>query len=227
MKFLELGSVSFREAWRLQERLVERIAAGEAEETVLLLEHPHVFTLGRTGSTDNLLANSDLEGNPVELIRINRGGDVTYHGPGQLVGYPLLDLKRRGRDVHRYLRDLEELLIRTARQFGVESGRRTGLTGVWTETGKLASIGVGVRRWITMHGFALNVCTDLRYFEMINPCGIPGCPMTSLTRLSGRTISVIETMERLKRVWSEVFQLVDGSGKSDGSDGQSDNPTIP
>lgn len=196
---------TFQRAWDLQERLVQRIAAGEEEETVLLLQHPHVYTIGRTGSADNLLAHSDFDGNPVELVRINRGGDATYHGPGQLVGYPLLDLRRRGRDVHRYLRDLEEVLIRTATAFGVEAFRRQGFTGVWTRRGKLASIGVGVRRWVTIHGFALNVGTDLRYFELINPCGIVDCPMTSLSRLVGAPVAVSESIERVKAVWPEVF----------------------
>ncbi len=205
MNFIELGTVTFEEAWRLQEDMVPRIAAGADGEAVLLVEHPHVFTLGRTGSAANLLTAEDRMGNRIEAIRINRGGDVTYHGPGQLVGYPLLDLKRRGRDVHRYLRDLEELLIRTAGLFQIDGFRRPGLTGVWTTSGKLASIGVGVRRWVTMHGFALNVCTDLSYFKMIHPCGIVDCQMTSLSRISGRDVSVAEAASRLRSVWEEVF----------------------
>ncbi len=204
VNFIELGAVAFREAWRLQEDMLERIAAGEAEEAVLLLEHPHVFTIGRTGSIRNLLTGVE-EGGDIEVVRINRGGDVTYHGPGQLVGYPLLDLRRRGRDVHRYLRDLEEVLIRTAERLHVESFRRPGFTGVWTRSGKLASIGVGVRRWVTLHGFALNVCTDLSYFKRINPCGIVDCPMTSLSRIRGREVTVAEAVAPLREVWGEVF----------------------
>ncbi len=188
MNFVDLGRIEFAKALERQQQLVEAIAAGREEETVLLLEHPPVFTVGRVGDAANLLAERDFDGNPLELIRIGRGGDVTYHGPGQLVAYPHLDLRTRGRDVHRYLRSLEEVLIRLASEFGVEAFRREGLTGVWTEQGKLASIGVGVRRWVTMHGLALNVSTDLRYFSLIRPCGIEDCPVTSLSRLCGRPV---------------------------------------
>ncbi len=195
MRFIDLDCISFEAALKLQEETVELVADGSQEETVFLLEHPHVFTCGRGGDADNLLTGVDWNQNPIDLIRINRGGDVTYHGPGQLVGYPHLDLKLRNRDVHRYLRDLEQVLMATAARFEVPSFRREGLTGVWTEKGKLASIGVGVRRWVTMHGFALNVSTDLRYFQLINPCGMPGCPMVSLSSLTGQTIEMGEVKE--------------------------------
>lgn len=184
---------------------MEEIASGRQPETVFLLEHPHVFTIGRTGDNANLLASRDWRGDPIELVRINRGGDVTYHGPGQLVGYPVLDLRTRGRDVHRYLRDLEEVLIRTAADFGVRAHRREGLTGVWTDGGKLASIGVGVRRWITMHGFALNVRPDLRYFQLIHPCGIQDCPVTSLSELLDRPVQLSEAIPACRRRLREVF----------------------
>ncbi len=204
MRFIDLGCISFEEALKRQEETVASVADGLSEETVFLLEHPHVFTCGRGGDGGNLLAEVDWNQNPIELVRINRGGDVTYHGPGQLVVYPHLDLRLRNRDVHRYLRDLEQILMETAARFGVESFRREGLTGVWTQKGKLASIGVGVRRWVTMHGFALNVSTDLRYFELINPCGMPGCPMVSLASLTGREIQ----MAAVKQVFSEEFRKV-------------------
>jgi lipoyl(octanoyl) transferase len=204
MRFIDLGCVSFEAALKRQEETVGLVADGLGEETVFLLEHPHVFTCGRGGDEGNLLAATDWSQNPIELVRINRGGDVTYHGPGQLVGYPHLDLRQRDRDVHRYLRDLEQALIATAARFGVPSFRREGLTGVWTEKGKLASIGVGVRRWVTMHGFALNVSTDLRYFELINPCGIPSCPMVSLSSLTGESIQ----MAAVKQAFEEEFRKV-------------------
>ncbi len=201
---MDLGKISFTQAWARQEETVRQVAGKEAPETVFLLEHPHVFTIGRVGLAENLLAEKDWDGNPIELVRINRGGDVTYHGPGQLVGYPHLDLRERGRDVHYYLRSLEESLIRTAARFGIEAYRRDGLTGVWTDQGKLAAIGVGVRHWITMHGFALNVTTDLRYFQFLNPCGIAGCPVTSLSLLLARPV----TLDEVKPVYRECFEEI-------------------
>ncbi|GAB4252730.1 MAG: lipoyl(octanoyl) transferase LipB [Acidobacteriota bacterium] len=187
---------------------MEAVARGE-EEVVYLLEHPHVYTVGRRGKEENL-PDPQTSGDIVPVFRINRGGDVTYHGPGQLVGYLHLDLTRRERDVHRYLRRLEELLIEIARQFGVQAFRREGLTGVWTDRGKLASIGVGVRRWITMHGFALNVDPDLRYFQCIHPCGIPGCPMTSLRLESARDVTMSAVRETAAALIPRLFEPGDG-----------------
>lgn len=203
MRIFDLSQVDYADALVLQERAVEAVARGE-EELVYLLEHPHVFTLGRRGRNSNLLSHEgDNSGIPV--FRINRGGDVTYHGPGQLIGYLHLDLSRRSRDVHRYLRDLEEVLIQTAGHFSVRAFRRPGLTGVWTARGKLASIGVGVRRWITMHGFALNVTSDLRYFRRINPCGIPDCPMTSLVLECRDGIDPVEVRHAVRSALLDVF----------------------
>ena len=207
MRFVELGAVPFREAFQLQEEVLEAVAAGRAPETVHLLEHPHVFTLGRRGLEGNLLAETDFSGRPIEAIRINRGGDITYHGPGQIVGYPHLDLRLRNRDLHKYLRSLEEALILTVRGYGIDSFRREGLTGVWTAHGKLASIGVGVRKWITMHGFALNVSTDLRYFQLIHPCGLPDCRVVSLSSLLGRRVETEDVIPVLKARMKEVFEL--------------------
>ncbi len=184
MRTRDLGTMDFARAFALQEQLVHGLCDGAEEETLLLLEHPPVYTIGRGGSETNVLDRS------IEPIRINRGGDVTYHGPGQLVGYPIINLGARGRDLHRYLRFLEELLIRVASDFGVDAYRVSGRTGVWTDRGKLASIGVGVRRWITMHGFAINISTDLAAFSAINPCGIESCPVTSLEALCGVPVKV-------------------------------------
>lgn len=199
MEIRDLGIMEFGEAFVLQERAVEDLFRGTGTETLLLLEHPPVYTIGRGGSEDNVLDAS------IEPVRINRGGDVTYHGPGQLVGYPILDLNRRGRDLHRYLRFLEEVLIRVAAGYGVEARRVPGRTGVWTARGKLASIGVGVRRWITMHGFALNVSTDLAKFSAINPCGIEACPVTSLEDLCGVPASMAELKATVMRCFQPLL----------------------
>lgn len=205
MQFVDLGLVPFHTALARQETAVEAIAAGQQEETIFLLEHPNVFTSGRRGKPENLLAERDLEGNRIELVRINRGGDLTYHGPGQLVGYPHLDLSRRGRDLHLYLRRLEEVLIRSAAAFDVTAYRVEGRTGVWTEEGKLASIGIGVRKWITMHGFALNVSPDLDYFKLINPCGISSCPVTSLKLLAPRPPTLKEVKPVVESCLREIL----------------------
>ncbi len=196
---IDCGVLDFQDAFRLQERLVADIAAGTEPETLLLLEHPAVYTIGTGGNQANLL---DPE---IPLVRINRGGDITWHGPGQLVGYPLVNLGERGRDLHRWLRFIEELLIRVAAEYGVEAWRVTGRTGVWTPQGKLASIGVGVRRWVTMHGFALNVDPDLTSFTKINPCGMPGCPVTSLQLECDRSPTLAEVKTRVETVFWELL----------------------
>lgn len=185
-----LGRVRFEDAFALQEEIVARkIAAPETADELLLLEHEPVFTIGRTPDQTSLGDETRL---PHPVVKINRGGQATYHGPGQLVGYPLIDLRHRGQDLHRYLRALEDFLIELSAQFQVTAGRRDGLTGVWVRERKLASIGVGVRRWVAMHGFAINVCGDLAPFSSITPCGIVGVEMTSLARESGRPCSVEE-----------------------------------
>jgi lipoate-protein ligase B len=206
VQFVDLGKVGYNETLKKQTETVERIARGTEVETVYLLEHPHTFTIGRRGVASNLLQDHDFEGRRLKVIRINRGGDITYHGPGQLVGYPHLDLRLRRRDLHRYLRNLEECLIKTAKVFGVEAFRRKGLTGVWTDFGKLASIGVGVRQWVSMHGFALNVSTDLRYFTLINPCGIPDCSVTSLEHITGNSIPIADVKFALQEEFLEIFE---------------------
>ena len=185
-----LGRVRFEDALALQEKIVaEKIADASRADEVLLLEHEPVFTIGRTPDQSSLRDAAQL---PHPVVQINRGGQATYHGPGQLVGYPILDLQTRGKDLHIYLRALEQLLIDICSEFGVSASRRDGLTGVWVGERKLASIGVGVRRWISMHGFALNVCGPLEGFAHITPCGIAGVEMTSLEREAGRPIFVEE-----------------------------------
>lgn len=173
MIFHDAGVIGYQDALRMQEQLVLEVQQG-GEEIILLLEHPPVYTIGAGGNRANLLDPA------LSAVRVNRGGDVTYHGPGQLVCYPILDLARRGRDLHRYLRFLELFLLDLCSRLDVAAFTVTGRTGVWTERGKLASIGVGVRRWVSMHGFSLNVSPDTTPFQRINPCGMPHCRITSL-----------------------------------------------
>jgi len=183
-----LGRIGYAEALALQESIVaEKIADSTRPDELLLLEHEPVYTIGRTPDRSSLRDPAAL---PHPLVTISRGGQATYHGPGQLVGYPILDLTTRGRDLHRYLRELEEFLVGVCMHFGVAAQRREGLTGVWTEKGKLASIGVGVRRWVSLHGFALNVCGDLAPFAEITPCGIAGVAMTNLEIERGQSLTV-------------------------------------
>jgi lipoyl(octanoyl) transferase len=180
----DLGTMAYAEALGLQRAVARARISGELDEDLLLLvEHPPVVTLGRSFKERHLLASPALLANRgVELFEVERGGDVTFHGPGQLVGYPIVDLKRHKRDLHWYLRQVEEALIRGIAPFGLAGDRRAGLTGVWTEGRKLASIGVHARDWVTWHGFALNVTTDLRYFDLIVPCGIDAVEMSSIAR---------------------------------------------
>jgi lipoyl(octanoyl) transferase len=194
MKAIEvrwLGRVEYGRALDLQNRLVDGYLSGAGPETLLLLEHESVYTIGRTRDQSSLHSSKAL---PYPVFEINRGGQATWHGPGQLVAYPILDLERRGRDLHRYMRFLEEIIIDTCSALGVESGRREGLTGVWVGSKKIASIGVGVRRWVSMHGLALNVepCS-LAPFLHITPCGIAGVEMTCLETEASRVSTVQET----------------------------------
>jgi lipoyl(octanoyl) transferase len=206
-----LGLVPYADALALQQRLVEERRAGQIPDTLLLLEHPHVITQGvkHRGSLSmgNVVASRELlASRSVELFEAGRGGDVTYHGPGQLVGYPIVDLRPDRCDVHRYVRDLEEVLIRVAGDYGFASGRVKGFSGVWVGEEKLAAIGVRISRWITSHGFALNVNTDLAYFNLIVPCGIADKGVTSLERLLGRPVPMPDVMSRVAARFSEVFE---------------------
>jgi lipoyl(octanoyl) transferase len=204
----KLGLVSYEDALALQRSLVDDRRAGRIGDTLLLLEHPHVITLGVRGGRSHVLATAEvLAARGVEIHETGRGGDVTYHGPGQIVGYPILDLNPDRRDVHQYVRDLEEVLIRTAADFGMAAGRVSGLTGVWVGDEKLAAIGVRIARWITSHGFALNVTTDLDYFSLIVPCGIADRGVTSMSRLLGRPVELDKVQERIASHFSNVFQL--------------------
>ena len=186
LEIRRLGRTPYGEALALQERLRDARLAGLAPDTVLLCQHPDVITFGRSARAENAPPDDVLREAGYEVFRVNRGGDVTYHGPGQLVGYPILDLEPRGADVHVYLRAVEGVLIETLSDFGIASRRRQGYTGVWLdERRKIASIGVGIRRWVTMHGFALNVSCDLARFAPIIACGLEGIEMTSMEELVG------------------------------------------
>ena len=197
----------YAEAHRLQQELVEKRKLDEVPDQLLLLEHPHVITLGRAANRANVLADDVTRvQRGVELFETGRGGDVTYHGPGQLIGYPIIKLAPDRCDVRRYVRDLEEALIRVAADFGVSAGRLDGLTGVWVGDEKLAAIGIRISRWVTMHGFAFNVTTDLSYFQLIVPCGIADHGVTSLQKLLGVTVEMDAVAQSAARHFGEVFE---------------------
>ncbi len=201
-----LGRVEYDHAWAIQRELVASRQAGHAPDTLLLLEHPPVITLGRSGETAHLLGSeAELERRGVALVETDRGGDITFHGPGQIVGYAIVDLAPRGRDLHRYLRDLESVLIRALAEFGIVAGRVEGLTGVWVGDAKVAAIGIRVARWVTHHGFALNVDTDLSYFDLIVPCGIADRRVTSMKALLGDAIDREDVENALARAFESVF----------------------
>lgn len=198
MKARWFGRISFEDALAMQERLVaDKRADPSLDDELLLLEHDPVYTIGRTPDQSSLLGAAHL---PHPLFPINRGGQATYHGPGQLMGYPIIDLRRCGQDLHRYLRWLEELLVETLADAGIAATTRAGLTGVWVANRKIASIGVGVRHWITMHGFALNVCGDLSPFAHIVPCGITNVTMTSIEKETDRAFSVEEVAGVVEKI---------------------------
>ena len=200
--------VPYQEAWDLQRRLVEQRKARTVSDTILFLEHPPVITLGRNARPEHLLTSPEaLRRLGIELVETDRGGDVTFHGPGQLMGYLVLDLGLIRKDVVWYVRTLEEALIRTAGEFGIIAGRREGMPGVWAGQAKLAALGVHLSRWVTSHGFALNLETDLSFFRHIVPCGIAGAPVTSLCQLSGRSVERSRVEKSLARHLGELLGL--------------------
>ena len=205
--------MAYEEALALQRSLVEERRAGAIPDTLLLLEHPHVLTLGvrKGGGRANILASPQtLDELGVTVVEAGRGGDVTYHGPGQLVGYPIVDLRPDRQDVHRYVRDIEEVMIRACADFGISAQRLEGLSGAWAShpahgLEKIAAIGVRIARWVTSHGFALNVTTDLEYFRLIGPCGIADRGVTSLQALSGRPVAMTHVEDAIVRHFAAVF----------------------
>jgi lipoyl(octanoyl) transferase len=212
---VDLGIVEYGAAWDLQRRLVAARKAGDVPDVVLLCEHPHVITLGRNGKLHNLRASGEvLRQMGVSFFDTDRGGDITYHGPGQLVGYPILNLAEIRRDVGWYMRGLEEAMIRATSEFGVTSRRVAGRTGVWVDSSekstceeKLAAIGVHLSRWVTSHGFAYNVSTDLRYFDLIVPCGIADKRATSLEKLLDRSVKMEDVASRIVANLGELLSL--------------------
>lgn len=197
------GRISYEDGLRLQQQRVDAVLAGDQRETIFLLEHEPVYTIGRIRDQSSLRDSALL---PHPVFETNRGGQATYHGPGQLVGYPILDLNRRGRDLHAHLRLIEEVILQTCAHFGIDAHRRDGLTGVWIGERKLASIGVGVRKWVTMHGFAFNITRAcLTPFLAITPCGIDGVTMTSLDVEAGRPIDVGEAASVITPLLAEAF----------------------
>jgi lipoyl(octanoyl) transferase len=201
----DLGRVAYADAFAMQQDFVARRKLGEIPDQLLIVEHPHVVTMGRSGRDENLLAAPELlERAGIAFHRTDRGGDVTYHGPGQVIGYPILDLREWKRDVVAYVRGLEQVLIGALAEFGIEAGREKGATGVWTSRGKIAAIGVHISRWVTSHGFALNVDTDLSYFQYIVPCGLTR-PVTSM-RQCGVTPERAHVVAAIARGFAQVFE---------------------
>lgn len=200
-RWRDLGTVPFRDALALQKDLVARRIAGGVPDTLLFVEHPHVVTLGKVADRKHLLDRRP----EVEVVETDRGGDVTYHGPGQVVGYPIVDLRGLRKDVKWYVERLEDVLIRTAARYGVRAGRQPGMTGAWVGDAKLAAIGVRVERWVTSHGFALNVATELPYFDLIIPCGLEGKRVTSLAQETGRAPRAAEVRTALAEDFGAVF----------------------
>jgi lipoate-protein ligase B len=200
----DLGRMRWAEAYALQQELSEQRKRQEIGDQLLLVEHPHVVTMGRNGHMSNLIAGEEiLARTGIDFHHTNRGGDVTYHGPGQLVGYPILDLNDWKRDVHAYVRAVEDVIIQTIGQFGLQGGRVEGATGVWVDGAKICAIGVHISRWVTSHGFALNVETDLQYFQYIIPCGLT-LPVTSMRAL-GVSASMAEVKLALRQQFAKVF----------------------
>lgn len=210
----DLGSIAYDEAYAIQCRTVKALQNESGDEAFFLLEHPHVITRGRNASTDAVQASaSGLYSRGVALTETDRGGDVTYHGPGQLVGYPIIRLLKGRRDVRRYVSDIEDVVIRTLSDFSIEGTRHPVHRGVWVSGRKIASVGIRIARWVTSHGFALNVTTDLSYFQLIHPCGIEGCEMTSIEQETGSAVDMTTVKHRVAHHFADVFDRAVEFGK--------------
>jgi lipoate-protein ligase B len=203
---IDLGLTDYETAYRSQMELVAKRKLGEVDDSVIITEHRAVFTLGRTGRKENLLASdAALNEKGIKIVSVDRGGDITFHGPGQLVLYPIIDLKARGRDLHRYLRDLESVIISFLNMYGVIAERVKGKTGVWVGNRKIASIGIGTSNWVTYHGASVNIDVELSYFSMIHPCGMKDVLMTSLSEVTGSVVTTREAAGRLLECFKRVF----------------------
>lgn len=215
--YRDLGLLEYQQAWDLQENILQQSIAQKAQGLVpahhlLFVEHPPVYTLGKSGKREHVLIDEkEMQERQIAFFQTNRGGDITYHGPGQLVGYPIFDLEQFYRDIGRYLRELEEVIILTLQEYGLKGARSSGETGVWLDPGipgrarKICAMGVRCSRWITMHGFALNISNDLSYFNHIIPCGIPDKSVTSLQKELGVTLTVAEVKEKVLKKFEQVF----------------------
>lgn len=227
VQFIDLGLIDYQKGWDTQEKLFSEIVDIKVQNRnlnfenqlltpnyLLFCQHPHVYTLGKSGKIDNLLLNEDgLQEKDAKFYKINRGGDITYHGPGQLVGYPILDLENFFTDIHRYMRFLEEAIIQTLAEYGIEAGRIDGLTGVWLDhieqrnPRKICAMGVKSSRWVTMHGFALNVNTDLDYFQNIVPCGIDDKAVTSMATELHQLVNIEDVAQKLQFHLGQLFEM--------------------
>jgi len=206
LKYCDLGFIYYKEAWDLQQEIHSKKVSGEIEDYLLLLEHPNTYTLGKTAHKENLIGSDEyLNQNQISVYEIDRGGDITYHGPGQIVGYPIIDLNNWFKDTHKYLRALEEVIIKTCSEYGLNCERNPKHTGVWIGDRKIAAIGIKVSRWITTHGFAFNVNTDLNLFNGIIPCGIQDKSVTSLREELDKEIDIQKIKEKLLKNFYDVF----------------------
>ncbi|MEX0778541.1 MAG: lipoyl(octanoyl) transferase LipB [Balneolales bacterium] len=224
--FHDMGRAAYRETWQLQadiqKRIIDEKIAGRdqgldlsrSNDVLLLVEHPHVYTLGKSGDKNHLLkTEGELQGLQAEFVQIDRGGDITYHGPGQIVAYPILDLSRHFTDIHKYLRYLEEVVILTCAEYAISARRIKGLTGVWVGEAKIAAFGIRCSRWVTMHGLALNVQPNLDYFNYIIPCGIEDKKVTSLAELLKKELEIEEVKNKLKQNFEKVFNVTLRAGQ--------------
>lgn len=210
LNYCDLNNIDYQEAWDLQKELLEMRVDEKMNDVLLLLEHPHTYTLGKVADKRNLIGSQDfLMQNKISVFDIDRGGDITYHGPGQIVGYPIIDLRKWKLDTHKYLRSLEEVIIKTCAEYGLKGIRDPKYTGVWIGEKKIAAIGIKVSRWVTMHGFAFNVNTDLDFFSGIIPCGIVDKGVTSLKNELGGPIDISEVKEKLVNNFRNIFEYED------------------
>jgi lipoyl(octanoyl) transferase len=219
LEYLNLGVVPYQDAWELQKNIMLQRKAEKTDDVLILLEHPHTYTLGKVAKREHLLFSEDeLQQKNISTFEIDRGGDITYHGPGQVVGYPIINLKNWYADSHKYLRTLEEVIIKVLEEFGIEAGRNPKYTGVWVDDRKIAAIGIKISSWITMHGFAFNVNTDLSLFNGIIPCGIKEKDVTSLQELTGQPQDIQIIKQKILRHFMEIFDYsevvsLDNAGK--------------
>ena len=205
--YSDLGKIDYQAAWELQRELFDKRYKNVLPDILLLLEHNHTYTLGKTADKNNLIGSKNyLEENKISVYDIDRGGDITYHGPGQIVGYPIISLENWKKDTHKYLRAIEEVIIRTCSEFGINSSRNEKYTGVWVEEKKIAAIGIKVSRWITMHGFAFNVNTDLKYFGGIIPCGIKDKAVTSIENELKQKVNIESVKKLILKHFKDVFE---------------------